>query len=100
MFLGSRRRPKRVAGPCDKSKRRDEIEEINMDRSRAIWKFVFCLCVTSLCGSLAHAQYQATVQGTVLDPKGAAVGGATVTLMNQDTKVTNTTTTTNVGFYL
>ncbi|HXN65946.1 MAG TPA: TonB-dependent receptor [Candidatus Acidoferrales bacterium] len=70
-----------------------------MERSRAIWKFVFCLCVTLLCGSLAHAQYQATVQGTVLDPKGAAVGGATVTLMNQDTKVTNTTTTTNVGFY-
>ncbi len=70
-----------------------------MDRSRGIWKFVLCLCVMLLAAGLARAQYQASVQGTVLDPSGAAVAGATVTLTNQDTKVANTMTTTSVGFY-
>src|SRR5256886_15011930 len=39
------------------------------------------------------------VTGTVLDPKGAAVPGAAVTLTNEATKVSFTTDTTSSGTY-
>lgn len=47
----------------------------------------------------AAAQNNATLQGTVTDPSGAAVPGATVTLMNQATGTVRQTQTTNTGFY-
>jgi hypothetical protein len=70
-----------------------------MQCSRGIWKFVLCLSLMLMFAGHVRAQYQASVQGTVLDAKGAAVGGATLTLLNQDTKVSHTTTTSNEGFY-
>ncbi|MGA8409459.1 MAG: TonB-dependent receptor [Candidatus Acidiferrales bacterium] len=47
----------------------------------------------------ARAQFQATVQGTVTDGKGGVVQTATVTLKDQATQVTRTTTTSADGFY-
>ena len=39
------------------------------------------------------------IQGTVTDPSGAAVGGASVTGRNLDTGLTITTVTTDAGLY-
>ena len=46
-----------------------------------------------------HAQYNASVQGTVTDPKGEVVKGATVALTNTATNITDTTSTNGTGAY-
>ncbi len=48
----------------------------------------------------AHAQSTATLQGTVTDPTGAAVPGATVASTNQATNIRLETTTDSAGAYL
>jgi hypothetical protein len=45
------------------------------------------------------AQFSAGIQGTVTDPSGAAVPGATVTVTNKLTKLSRTTRTTKTGVY-
>ena len=60
-----------------------------------------CLAVVSCC-SLAMSQAQsnaADLQGTVRDPKGAVVPGATVTARNTATNATRDATTNDDGFY-
>jgi len=49
--------------------------------------------------SVAHAQYRASLRGTVTDPQGNAVVGATVTLTNTDTGATLTSTSDESGIY-
>lgn len=44
-------------------------------------------------------EFRATITGTVNDPNGAVVPGATVTVKNADTNVTNTVTTNDDGSY-
>jgi hypothetical protein len=46
-----------------------------------------------------HAQYSAVVQGTVTDSKGEVVQGASVTLTNTATNISDTTTTNGTGGY-
>src|SRR5437016_6447098 len=48
---------------------------------------------------MAHAQYRASIQGTVTDPQGAVVSDATVTLTNQETNRDSQTTTNAVGVF-
>ena len=70
-----------------------------MSLSKCLIRFVvFALCVSFLAAS-AHAQFKASIQGTVMDPQGNAVGGAKVTITNQDTGVVHSTVTTAEGFY-
>jgi hypothetical protein len=45
------------------------------------------------------AQFRAGVQGTVTDAAGGTVAGATVTLTSKETNQTQTTTTSDAGFY-
>ena len=47
----------------------------------------------------ARAQFSAALQGTVTDPSGAAVAGATVNLVQQSTGVAKSTVTSDSGFY-
>ncbi len=47
----------------------------------------------------AFAQYNASIQGTVTDPSGAVVPGASVTVTNQATSVARTSKTSGSGFY-
>ncbi|HVZ83989.1 MAG TPA: carboxypeptidase regulatory-like domain-containing protein [Terracidiphilus sp.] len=62
---------------------------------------IFLGLVALLISSVAcHAQFTASVQGTVQDPKGAVVPNATVTLMNIDTGVRQTATSNADGVYL
>src|SRR5258708_8198248 len=62
-------------------------------------RFVLSLACISLFVFSAHAQYRASIQGVVTDPAGAAVGGATVTLTNEETNQLLTTTTNDEGVY-
>jgi hypothetical protein len=47
----------------------------------------------------AHAQFGASLSGTVQDPSDAVIKGATVKLTNNATQVTATVTTNDTGFY-
>ena len=70
-----------------------------MSLSKCFIRFaVFSLCVLCLVAS-AHAQFKASMQGTVMDPQGNAVGGAKVTITNQDTGFVHSTVTSAEGFY-
>lgn len=48
---------------------------------------------------VATAQFRAGMQGTISDSNGAAVPGATITLLNKSTNQTQSTTTNADGFY-
>ena len=53
-----------------------------------------------MCGSNSLAQSGAgSIQGTVTDPTGAVIPGASVRVVNQGTNVATTTKSNNVGFY-
>lgn len=55
--------------------------------------------ILGMSAGRACAQYNASIQGTITDKTGAIVSGATVTVTNQATGVTQTTTSTATGFY-
>ena len=52
-----------------------------------------------MTGLQAHAQFNGNIQGVILDPNGAAVAGATVSLSNVDTGITATTLSSDTGNY-
>jgi hypothetical protein len=60
-------------------------------------------CLTSLLllivGVPVHAQFGASLSGTIIDPSRAAIPNATVTLVNSATQQTENTTTNSTGFY-
>ncbi len=58
-----------------------------------------CLALITLLSIIGNAQFRAGVQGVVTDSAGGTVPGATVTLTNKDTNQTQTTTTSDDGFY-
>jgi Carboxypeptidase regulatory-like domain len=58
--------------------------------------FVACFFLLT---SFAHAQYRGSIQGTVTDPSGAVVSGATLVLTNQETGQSSTTTSNDSGVY-
>lgn len=59
-----------------------------------IFAALMCLPVPAL-----YAQFNASLRGTVADPSGAVVPGATVTLVNKDTNATLETTSNGAGIY-
>ncbi len=71
-----------------------------------VWRSFSCiasaqvaLLVLFLAGVPAHAQFRASIQGTVADPTGAVIPGATVTLHDTSTNHTVTATTSGAGVY-
>ena len=60
------------------------------------WLVLFC-CV--ICAPAAQAQYRGSLRGTVNDPQGAVIPGATVTLVNKDTNSTMVATSDGSGIY-
>lgn len=59
----------------------------------------FLLISILCCQGIAFAGVTASVSGTVVDPSGAVVVGATVTVTNSDTGYVQNTTTNANGFY-
>jgi len=64
-------------------------------------RFIYTLAFILLASTFSlHAQTtNGSIQGTITDPSGAAVGGASVTGRNLDTGLTITTVTTDAGLY-
>src|ERR1041385_8953966 len=62
---------------------------------QAVCLFVFTLSLAVP----AQAQFRASLRGTVTDPQGAVVPGATVTLINKDTNATLASTSDDNGIY-
>src|SRR5579872_211197 len=60
---------------------------------------LFVLACVLLWGSMAHAQFRASLRGTVTDTQGAVVPGATVTLVNTQTNQTMVATSDANGIY-
>lgn len=60
---------------------------------------VSAILIAILSASLAHAQTDASVSGTVTDPSGAHVVGATVTALNAATGATTPVETNDAGVY-
>ncbi|PYS97761.1 MAG: hypothetical protein DMF63_18700, partial [Acidobacteria bacterium] len=58
-----------------------------------------CLLLVMLFSVIANAQFRAGVQGVVTDNAGGTVPGATVTLTNKETNQTQTTQSSDDGFY-
>src|SRR3989454_11471292 len=62
-------------------------------------KILLTALLTALSCTMAWAQFKASIQGTIADPKGGVVSGAKVTVTNQDTGVGRDTVTSAEGFY-
>src|SRR4030081_648921 len=60
---------------------------------------VIIMLAVTLFVAAAHAQFRASLRGTVTDPQGAAIPGATVTLVNTDTNNTMVSTSDGNGIY-
>src|SRR5882762_991148 len=67
--------------------------------SKSVLRFVLALSSLFLLTLTAHAQYRASLRGTVIDPQGNVVVGATVTLTNTDTNATLVSTSDDNGIY-
>lgn len=66
---------------------------------RKLPSIIFTVLLLLLLETLALAQGNATLSGTVTDPNGAVVSGATVTVTNVATNVSSNTQTTDAGLY-
>jgi hypothetical protein len=76
------------------------LEENSMRRSTLAVR-VALLSVTVIASTaLLQAQFRASLRGTVTDSQGAAVAGATVTLIDQDTNHTMVSTSDGNGIYI
>src|ERR1700691_6120297 len=60
---------------------------------------VIMLLTVTLLVAAAHAQFRASLRGTVKDSSGAVIPGATVTLVNTDTNGTMVSTSDSNGIY-
>jgi hypothetical protein len=99
-----RKNRKIVFGGFEKTLEVDGMKLSKLWRSVAERRLVrACLAVLLLVAAApfaAHAQqYAGTITGTVTDPGGAAIAGATVTYRNVGTNATDSTTTSESGNY-
>ena len=62
-------------------------------------KLTFILAVLTLLVTVASGQYRAAVQGVVMDPTGAMVPDATVTVINTETNSSRTAATSVEGVF-
>src|SRR5215469_13182723 len=70
-----------------------------MTRSLRTFLNALALFLPLLLSAPLQAQYGAGIQGTVTDQSGAVVKGAAVTVTNQATGVSSSTSTNDSGFY-
>jgi hypothetical protein len=82
----------------DQSRRRVQMKRVSVGcrLSRAM---TVLLCAVLLSGGVLAQVGTSSIHGTVLDPEGKAVAGATVTLVNMVTNASRTTQTNEQGAY-
>lgn len=69
-------------------------------RSRHFWFLCLGAAFALICSGMAEAQHTTgALRGQVLDPAGAAISGAAVTVTNEATGVTQTITTSSAGTF-
>ena len=87
------------AGP--RSGRGHRVTSFSLLRSVSVgfWPAFLFATIFFVLAPGAHAQFNASLRGTVSDPSGAVVPGATVTLTNKDTNQAQTATTDGAGIY-
>lgn len=62
---------------------------------------ILVCAATLLCAASLYAQtVTGTLQGTITDPNGAVIPGATITIINTDTGLERTLTSSDEGFYV
>ena len=66
---------------------------------RRVMLFIVLLLVVVVSASSAWAQFTSGIEGTVTDPTGAVVSGATVTIKNDETGASQTVQTQESGFF-
>jgi hypothetical protein len=66
---------------------------------RAIVRCCAAVLVLVVLAVPAHAQYRTSIQGTVADPQGAVIPGATLTLTNKSTNETEVRTSNGEGIF-
>src|SRR5439155_24023681 len=72
------------------------------DAMKGDWKFVVAALLAAILAAdspPAWAQFESAIEGTVFDPSGLVVPGATVTLTNTGTGVSQNVPTTPAGYY-
>jgi len=67
--------------------------------SKSGWAGLLAIILAMLLVPAAQAQYRASLRGTVADPSGAVIPGATVTLVDKETNETRTSTSDASGIY-
>src|ERR1700722_15471879 len=70
-----------------------------MPFGKFVLRIAFLLACLTVIASAAHAQYRASLRGTVIDAQGNAVSDATVTLRNKDTGANLVSTSDANGIY-
>lgn len=86
----------------EKSKGEPSMRAVTSKISEWTRRYAGLALVVTLCAAAAFAQSQATaadLSGSVVDPNGAVVPGATVTAKNLGTGIARSTTTTSDGTY-
>ena len=71
-----------------------------MSRTRILFHVALLLACAFVLTISVQAQYRGSIRGTVTDPQGAVVPGATVTLLNTDTNLAMTATSDQFGIYI
>src|SRR5947209_10791902 len=66
---------------------------------RRLFVFMMLVICVALFPTLGHAQYRGSLRGTLTDPQGLVIPGATVTLVNTDTNRTIVSTSDANGIY-
>ena len=66
---------------------------------KVIYTFIFIALIFSAALSLRAQTTNGSIEGSVTDPNGGAVAGASVTARNMDTGLTQATATTQAGIY-
>jgi len=70
-----------------------------MRRPSGILQACVCGLLIAMLSAVTHAQFKASIQGTVTDTTGALVSGATVTVTNKETAKSQQVVTSDQGFY-
>jgi hypothetical protein len=78
---------------------RNVIKTGEVVRFRSIAHLLLALGAMLFLIPFAHAQFRASIQGVVTDPRGSVVAGAQLTLVNKDTNTSLTATTNSEGIY-